>query len=138
MTSLCLPQMDHLVVLHRCRYPVSRSTRIEAVSLLLRRRQDFAEERQSLVPLPQPEGIDYGRHVGCTAGSYGMPHDGHYLEHHQHFGRKGTNNHRINGQFSEKMLASSLYAHKIKESGNRDCLIPFYIDIVAFCYFTVR
>lgn len=90
MTGLCLPQMDHLMVLHRCRQPVACRTGIEAVSLLLRWRQDVAEEGQSLIALAHPEGVDHCRHISSTAGAHGPPHHGNDLEYHQHNGGKGT------------------------------------------------
>ena len=88
MTRLSLSQVDHLVVLHGSRHPVARLPRIETVCLLLCWRQDMSEEGQSLVALPQSEGVHNRRHISSKAGSHGPPHDWSYTENHPHSGCK--------------------------------------------------
>ncbi len=76
--------MDHLVVLEGI------ETGIEAVGKFLRRRENLAEERQALVALAEPEGIDDSRHISNLAGSHSPPHDGYHTQHHPHNERKGS------------------------------------------------
>ena len=64
-----LLQVYHLVVLQFV------ETSVHVVSLLLRVRQDGAEERQRVVATLQPERVDHCRHIVYRAGLSCLPHE---------------------------------------------------------------